>query len=91
MRKQRAPATPSVGPPAIHYNAKRGPYFATAFVPAVRFRFRRNDRCVGTRFRRARAPPVRIKDPATPFTNEELELEFSRLLLGYLRFGDRFG
>ena len=38
---------------------------------------------------RERILPKKIKDPAASFTNEELELEFSRLLLGYLRAGDK--
>ena len=38
---------------------------------------------------RERILPEKVKDPTVSFTNEELELEFSRLLLGYLRFGDR--
>ena len=40
---------------------------------------------------RERILPKKVKDSGSSFTNEELQVEFSRLLLGYLRFGARFG
>jgi AcrR family transcriptional regulator len=38
---------------------------------------------------RDRILPRKVKDPAASFTNEELTVEFTRLMLGYLRSGDR--